>query len=241
MLIRSALPSALDNGVSAGLATIRRDLVALNGVVEGSATRLKHLTRAAADLQVGPGVAEPIDKGSTAPARKNCGGSIPIPSDPQRLDPGLFAPSHTDLHHAAEALLPIYSPPAAQSITDVGPIPANRLTSMLFDPTAQPIAGAGTVLANGPSVSIAGRPVTVARCYERRAGLELQVGRERAIGSRHLSLQFCANSLSSANSTCDAGSCYALGWIGRGPFYKARRCVAANGYYCLALSSVITK
>ena len=49
---------ALDNGVSAGLATIRRDLIALNSVVDGSATRLKHLTRAAADLHSHPGVVE---------------------------------------------------------------------------------------------------------------------------------------------------------------------------------------
>jgi hypothetical protein len=117
---------ALDNGVSEGLATIRRDLVALNGVVEGGATRLKDLTRAASDLQVGAGVAEPINKSSIAPAGGHGDGSIPVPSDSPRLDPGLFAPSRPDLLMAANPLMSLFSSPAAQPIADVEPMPANR-------------------------------------------------------------------------------------------------------------------
>jgi hypothetical protein len=45
---------ALDNGVSEGLATIRRDLSTLNGVVDSSAVRLNQLTRVGADLQYWP-------------------------------------------------------------------------------------------------------------------------------------------------------------------------------------------
>src|SRR5208282_2305267 len=76
---------ALDNGVAKGLATIRRDLTALNGVLEGSAMRLKHLTRAAADLRIRPGVAESINKTSTTPARGHGDESAPIPSEPSGL------------------------------------------------------------------------------------------------------------------------------------------------------------
>src|ERR1019366_9546998 len=107
---------ALDNGVSEGLATIRRDLLALNGVVDSSATRLKHLTRAAADLQVRPGVAELINTGSTAPARGRDDKSIPVPLDPFRVDPGLFASNHSDLLMAARSPTPVFSLPAAMSM-----------------------------------------------------------------------------------------------------------------------------
>src|SRR5580704_13260148 len=87
---------ALDNGVSEGLATIHRDLVALNGVVEGSATRLKHLKRAAADLQIRPSIAEPITGHSATPVPGNDDGAMPIPSEPMRFDPAAFALSRPD-------------------------------------------------------------------------------------------------------------------------------------------------
>jgi hypothetical protein len=111
---------ALDNGVSEGLATIRRDLVALNGVVEGSATGLKDLTRAATHLQVGSGVAQPINRGSTAPSSALGDGSIPFPSGSLRPDPGMLALTGSSLLMVAETLLPTISLPAAQSIADVG-------------------------------------------------------------------------------------------------------------------------
>jgi hypothetical protein len=117
---------ALDNGVSAGLATIRRDLVALNSVVEGSATRLKDLTRAAADLQVGSRVAEPINQSSTAPVLRDGDGSVPAPTGSPPLDPGLFAPSRPDLTTAANPLMSIFCLPVAQPVADVGSVPANR-------------------------------------------------------------------------------------------------------------------
>jgi hypothetical protein len=117
---------ALDNGVSEGLATIRRDLIALNCVVEGSATRLKHLTRAAAELQIRPDVAEPIGTGSTVPAPGHRDGAIPVPSDSPRLDPSIFAMSRSDLLMAARTLMPVFSLPAVRPTADVGTRPADR-------------------------------------------------------------------------------------------------------------------
>jgi len=117
---------ALDNGVSEGLATIRRDLIALNGVVENSAMRLAHLTRAAADLQIRPGVAEPITRSSTTPAGGHGDESRPIPSGSSGLDIGLFALSRSALLMAGKVLTPTLSLPASPSIADVGTMAANR-------------------------------------------------------------------------------------------------------------------
>lgn len=111
---------ALDNGVSEGLATIRRDLIALDGVVEGSGTRLKHLTRAAAALQIRSGIVDSNNKSSTAPVRGHGDRTISAPSGGPSLDPALFAPSGLQLLTVAAALMPMFSPPAAQSIADVG-------------------------------------------------------------------------------------------------------------------------
>src|SRR5580698_3359278 len=115
---------ALDNGVSVGLATIRRDLIALNGVVEGSGMRLKHLTRAAAALQIGPGVANSNNKSSTAPVRGHGDRAITAPSGSPSSDPGLSTPSRLDLLTVAKALMPMFSQPTAQSIADIGMISA---------------------------------------------------------------------------------------------------------------------
>jgi hypothetical protein len=115
---------ALDNGVSEGLATIRRDLIALNGVVEGSGTRLKHLTNAAAALRVRPDSADSNNKASTAPVRRHDDRAISAPSGSPSLDPGLSAPNRLDLHTVAGALMPMFSPLTAQSIAGVGMISA---------------------------------------------------------------------------------------------------------------------
>src|SRR5580704_17886579 len=115
---------ALDNGVSEGLATIRRDLLALNGVVEGSGTRLKHLTCAAAALQIRPGIADSNSKNSTAPMRADGDRAISAHSGSPSLDPGLFAPSQLDLVTVAKALMPWFSPPTTQSIANVGLVSA---------------------------------------------------------------------------------------------------------------------
>lgn len=88
--------------------------------------RLKHLTRAAADLRIGPGIAEPISKGSTTPAREHGDESAPVPRDSARLDPGLFALSRPDLLLAAKTLMPMFPLPAAQPSADVGTATANR-------------------------------------------------------------------------------------------------------------------
>jgi hypothetical protein len=115
---------ALDNGVSVGLATIRRDLIALNGVVEGSGMRLKNLTRAAAALQIRPGIADSNSKSPTAPVRGRGDRAITAASGSPSSDPGLFAPSRLDLPTVAKALMPIFSPPAAQSVANIGMISA---------------------------------------------------------------------------------------------------------------------
>jgi hypothetical protein len=114
----------LENGVSVGVATIRRDLIALNGVVEGSGMRLKHLTRAAAALQIGPGIADSNNKGSTAPMRGHSERAITAPSGSPSSDPGLSAPRRLDLLTVAKALVPMFSPPTAQSIAGIGLISA---------------------------------------------------------------------------------------------------------------------
>ena len=116
---------ALDNGVSEGLATIRRDLIALNGVVEGSGTRLKYLTHAAAGLQIHPGTVDPGNKDSTAPVRRHDDGAVSIPSGSSSLDPGVFAPSRSALLAAARTLMPQFSGPAIVPVADVGMLRAS--------------------------------------------------------------------------------------------------------------------
>jgi hypothetical protein len=128
---------ALDNGISVGLATIRRDLIALNGVVEGSGVRLQHLTRAAAGLQIGPGIADSNNESSTAPARGHGDRAITAPSGSPPSDPGLSAPGRLDLLTVAKALVPGLSPTTAQSIADIGMISAGYPGMM--SPDAPPI------------------------------------------------------------------------------------------------------
>jgi len=111
---------ALDNGVSEGLATIRRDLSPLNDVVEGSATRLRHLARAAADLGIGSDATEPVNKSSTPPAHGRGREGIPPRSISSPLDLTLFGMRGPDLVWAAKALIPVFFLPAAQSVIDDG-------------------------------------------------------------------------------------------------------------------------
>jgi hypothetical protein len=125
---------ALDDGVSAGLATIRRDLIALNGVVDGSGVRLKHLTRAAAALQIGPGVADSNNKSPTAPMRGHGDRAITAPSGSPSSEPGLSAPSRLDLLTVAKALIPMFSPPTVQSIAGIGMISAGSPGMMSPEP-----------------------------------------------------------------------------------------------------------
>jgi hypothetical protein len=120
---------ALDNGVSDGLATIRRDLIALNGAVEGSGTRLKHLTTAAAGLQIHPGIPEPTNKDATAPMRGPNEPAISTLSGSSSLDPSVFAPSRSDLLVVAKTLLPELSPPAIPPFADAEMVP-NRTRNM---------------------------------------------------------------------------------------------------------------
>ena len=150
---------ALDNGVSEGLATIRRDLVALNGVVENSATRLKDLTHAAAHLRVGPDAPGPIQESATAPTQRHAERPNPAASYSPPLDPALFAPSGLDLLKAANPLLSTFSVPVPQSIADVGQTPANQpsMTS-LESRTLAPSVPSPALVANqqsSPAVTIA--------------------------------------------------------------------------------------
>jgi hypothetical protein len=117
---------ALDNGVSEGLATIRRDLIALNGVVEGSATRLTHLARAAADLQFYPSVVEQISKGQTPPARRHDDGTLPLPTDWSQLNAGLFGLGRSDLPLATGTAVPTSSASAIQPSADGGTASSNQ-------------------------------------------------------------------------------------------------------------------
>src|ERR1700722_8918084 len=128
---------ALNNGVSEGLATVRRDLIALNTVVDGSATRLKHLTRATADLQIRPGITEIFKQVSTTPVRDRGGKTTPGSPDLSRLDPSLFAPSWPDMLLAATTLTPAF-PSAAQPSADVGVVSVDRpniMSSEVRSPT----------------------------------------------------------------------------------------------------------
>jgi hypothetical protein len=128
---------ALDNGVSVGLATIRRDLIALNGVVEGSGMRLKHLARAAAALQIRPGIADSNSKSSTAPVHGHGNPAITAPSGSPSSDPGFSAPSRLDLLTVAKALMPIFFSPTAQSIANIEMISSGYPGTM--SPEAPPI------------------------------------------------------------------------------------------------------
>jgi hypothetical protein len=117
---------ALDNGVSEGLATIRRDLIALNGVVDGSATRLTHLTRAAADLQFHPGIVERISKGQTPPARGGGDKTLTLPTDWSQLNAGIFGLSPPDLHLPTGNVTRASAIAAIQPNTDTGSTPIGR-------------------------------------------------------------------------------------------------------------------
>jgi hypothetical protein len=109
---------ALDNGVSEGLATIRRDLIALNAVVDSSATRLKHLTRAAGDLRIGRTIPEAGQNGPAVPSHKTAIGSTLMSIDSAGLDAGAFGLDSLDLHTTAKTLVPMFVASTAEPTAD---------------------------------------------------------------------------------------------------------------------------
>jgi hypothetical protein len=122
---------ALDNGVSAGLETIRRDLVTLNGVADGSATRLIHLTRAAADLRSNPGIIGRAGRDPVPPAPNRVDGIELTSTDWSQFDPRLFPPSPPICDLPIKAATPGSPVVAIQPRTEVGRPPASQPGAML--------------------------------------------------------------------------------------------------------------
>ena len=105
---------ALDNGVSAGLATIRRDLIVLNGIVEGSTTRLKNLTRAGADLQSLSAVGQQTGESPAPRAHRRVDGIMPPAIDWTQPDSGSFHPAPPGVPQPTQTGGPRFSVTVAQ-------------------------------------------------------------------------------------------------------------------------------
>ena len=122
---------ALDNGVSAGLETIRRDLVTLNGAADGSATRLIHLTRAATDLQSKPGIVGRSGRDPAPPTPGRVDGPVPTSTDGSQVDPRLFQQSPSNSTLSTKAAMPDLPVSAKQPRAEVGTPSANQTGAML--------------------------------------------------------------------------------------------------------------
>jgi hypothetical protein len=112
---------ALANGVLEGLASIQRDLIALNGVVEGSATPGKDLPVAAADLCFLSVFGEPTAKRQALPEPGNHEYAIPDIQDASDFSSRLFDRRQQDTLPPPETKLPIFSVRAFVPSADAGP------------------------------------------------------------------------------------------------------------------------
>lgn len=132
---------ALENGVSEGLAVIRRDLGTVNRAVEGSAVGLRHLKRLADHSPLGPRAAALGTESGKSQARSRKSGGAPNQSDVARseLMPSGFtrqlrtADGHgRDLLHVAAA-----SRPSADAARSAGA----RATSIRTEGDTSPRSG----------------------------------------------------------------------------------------------------
>jgi hypothetical protein len=163
---------ALDNGVSAGLTTIRNDLVILNKVVDGSTTRLKQLTQVAGCLQLRPFGPELAAKGRDSSPREVNVQTISVPSNPPSTNGAVPTWSQLNLPRLTKTYEDVLLGPASQPNTNreslaVSSGPITSSSSVLDSPNSRPHvelqAGERTLASN-----------TELESYRARASLPIQ-------------------------------------------------------------------